>query len=215
MRARSLATPALAAAAAVLAAAALAGCASSTRILTSWKDPAYQAGSVKKVVVMGLTANGTMRRVYESMFVEELKKLKVDAVEGRLIIERLEGIEKDAALAKLKEAGVTHVLATRLVDQKTVQEYHPPTTVGVGYGGYRGYYGGWYPYMSVGYSTVASPGYIQEKQVYNLETNFYDLAADKLVWSGLTQTVAHDAPSEEIEPFIDAMVYELRSKKIF
>lgn len=213
MRARTCVSLTLAGAAG-LAALLLAGCSSSTRILTSWKDPSFQEGSVKRVVVMGLTPIGSMRRQYESMFAEELRKLKVDAVMGLDVIKELEGLEKDAALATLREAGVTHVLATRLVDKKTVQEYHPPTTMSVGYGGYPGYYGGWYPYMSVGYTAVTSPGYYQQKQVYNLETNLYDLAADKLVWTGFSETVAYEAPSDEIKPLIDALSYELRSKKI-
>jgi hypothetical protein len=215
MRFRTLVSPGLAVGlASTVALTLLAGCASSTKILTSWKSPDFQEGSVKKVVVMGLTPNNSIRRQYESMFVEELRKLKIEAVPGLDVISELKGVEKEAALQQLQQAGVTHVLATRLVDRKTVQEYHPPTTVSVGVGGYGGYYGGWYPYMSVGYSTVASPGYYSQKEVYNLETNLYDLAADKLVWTGLSETVAYDAPSEKIEGFIDAMTYELRSKKI-
>jgi hypothetical protein len=48
--------------------------------------------------------------------------------------------------------------------------------VSYGYGGYYGYYNYYYP-------QVYSPGYYSVDKTYYLETNMYDIASDKLVWS--------------------------------
>src|SRR6058998_1679261 len=79
-------------------------------------------------------------------------------------------IDKDAVAAGLRKDGFTHVLVTRLVSVEDRETYHPPSTmtVGVGFGGYPGYYGGWYPYMSMSYGYVTSPGYTTVNTVVGL-----------------------------------------------
>lgn len=45
------------------------------------------------------------------------------------------------------------------------------------------FYGSYYGYYNYCYPVVYSPGYNTSKKVYFLESNFYDLASDSLLWS--------------------------------
>ena len=192
---------------------ALASCSARTQLTSSWTDPAAPNHVYKKVVVVGATPRSSVRRMYEDAFAADLKARGIDAVtsyslsgEGQL--------DKDAAAAKLKEIGADGVVVTRLVDQETVQTYYPPTYSNVA--APSAYYGGWYGYYSMGYSYMSSPGYVAENKVYRIETNLYDLAGDKLAWSGLTETTltSGEAPESEILPFIQMLTYEMERKKV-
>ena len=93
------------------------------------------------------------------------------------------------------------MLVTRLVDQETVNQYYPPTYSSVP----SAYYGGWYGYYNMGYTYMSSPGYSETNHVYRLETNLYDRAGDKLLWSGSCHADHHDRgrPSLERDPSLD------------
>ena len=193
-------------------------CASSTKMLQSSTTPDFRQGSVKKVFVVGVARNELLRRIYEDSFVADLKKDKVEAEPGykRIPDPDPKKIDKDAVAAGLRKDGFTHVLVTRLVSVEDRETYHPPSTmtVGVGFGGYPGYYGGWYPYMSMSYGYVTSPGYTTVNTVVGLETNIYDLETQKLVWTGLTQSWIDTSAEKEIPKVIYAVLWDLRSKKV-
>lgn len=193
--------------------AALTSCAASTQLTSSWADPAAQNRNFKKIVVVGATPKAATRRMYEDDFAAELRTRGIDAVASYTFAGEGQ-MDKDAAIAKLKEIGADGVIVTRLVDKETVQTYYPPTYSSVA--APSAYYGGWYGYYSMGYSYMSSPGYVAENQVYRIESNLYDVTNDKLAWSGLTETTlsSGDAPENEIHPFIEAIVYDMEKKKI-
>jgi hypothetical protein len=200
----------------VLALLASAACSQSMKLVRSSVDPAFVEGSVKSVFVVGVSTSPLMRKEYERIFVDALQSSKLKVTPGSELIPDIQAVDKDAVAAELKKMGVTHVLVTRVVDRRQVEQYHPPTytTVGVGYGGYPGYYGGWGSYMSVGYSTMASPGYTTLHTVVSVESNLYDLATEKLVWTGLSEGYPDDNPTDSFRPYINQLIYDMKAKKV-
>ena len=198
---------------AALSLAALASCAGTTQLTSSWADPAAANRSIKKVVVVGATPKNATRRMYEDQFVADLQARGITGVQSYTFAGEGQ-IDKDAAVAKLKEMGVDGVIVTRLIDKETVQTYYPPTYSSVA--APAPYYGGWYGYYSMGYDYMSSPGYVAEDHVFRIETNLYDLQNDKLVWSGLTESTlsSGSAPETEIKPFIDLLVYNMEKSKV-
>jgi hypothetical protein len=193
-------------------------CASSTKMLHSSTTPDFRPGTVKKVFVVGVAQYDSLRRLYEDSFVIDLKR---DKYEGEASYKRIpdpdpKKIDKDAVAAALVKDGFTHVLVTRVVNVEDRDTYVPPSTmsVGVGYGGYPGYYGGWYPYMSMSYGYVTSPGYVTVDRVVSLETNLYDLGTQKMVWTGMTETWLESTPEKNIPKVIYAVLWDLRAKKV-
>ncbi|HKA23890.1 MAG TPA: hypothetical protein VKF80_02785 [Candidatus Eisenbacteria bacterium] len=197
---------------AVLAVAALGACAAPTQLTSDWSDPNLAGkAAYKKVVVVGITPKAAGRRAYEDAFAAQLSTRGIDAIPSYTFGGSGQ-IDKDAAIAKLKEIGADGVLVTRLIDKETVQNYYPPTYASVP----SAYYGGWYGYYSTGYSYMYSPGYVEENKVYRLETNFYDVNSDKLVWSGLTETTltSGDAPESEMHPLINTLMASMEKHHI-
>src|SRR5262245_41946843 len=198
---------------AALSLAALASCAATTQLTSQWADPAAANRGFKKVAVVGATPNNAVRRMYEDDFAKNLQSRGITGVQSYTFA--AEGqIDKDAAVARLKDMGVDGIIVTRLVDKETVQTYYPPTYSSVA--APTPYYGGWYGYYSMGYSYQSSPGYVAEDHVYRIETNLYDVQNDKLVWSGLTETTlsSGSAPDSEVKPFIDLIAYNMEKSKI-
>jgi len=205
-------------AAVALGALALGACASSaTKLVHSQVDPTHVEGSVKKVFVVGVARDSIVRHSYEDTMVAELQSLKLTADPSYDLIPDPQQVDKEAVASTLKQRGVTHVLVTRVVQRKEVEQYHAPSTmsVGVGFGGYPGYYGGWGSYMSVGYTTAVSPGYTTVQTVLSVESNLYDLATGKLTWSGLSAAYPSGDPQATIKPYVKSLLWDMRAKQVF
>lgn len=194
-----------------LALAALGACSAPTQLTSDWADPNLGSHVYKKIVVVGITPKAAGRRAYEDAFVAELQKRGIEAIPSYTFGGSGQ-MDKDAAIAKLKEVGADGVLVTRLIDKETVQNYYPPTYASVP----SAYYGGWYGYYSTGYSYMYSPGYVEENKVYRLETNLYNVDSDKLAWSGLTETTlsSGDAPESEMYPLINTLLMSMQKHNI-
>jgi hypothetical protein len=196
---------------AVLALAALGACSAPTQLTSDWSDPNQSGHVYKKIVVVGITPKAAGRRMYEDAFCAELQARGIEATPS-YTFGGTGQIDKDAAIAKLKELGADGVLVTRLIDKETVQNYYPPTYASVP----SAYYGGWYGYYSTGYSYMYSPGYTEENKIYRLETNLYNVDNDKLAWSGLTETTltSGDAPESEMHPLIHTLLASMEKHHI-
>jgi hypothetical protein len=87
----------------------------STKIADIWKDETYQ-GPPKKILVINLFQDPSIRRIFEDEMVKALKDHKVDAV-VKYTVTPLDTIvsDKDAIAALAKEVGADTVLITRPV----------------------------------------------------------------------------------------------------
>lgn len=177
-------------------------CASTTALTAVWKDPAYQ-GPAKKVVVVGLAKQESIRNLFEDEFVKQLAARKIDAVASHTLVPFAQMGDRNLALSKIKGVRADTVLATRLVDRKSVETYVPGTP-------YPGYYDSWGGY----YGFVYSPGYVRQDDYVYLETNLYQSATEKLVWSARSETWLVDSSQGPIVPFIKQMVEKLGTDKI-
>ena len=185
------------------------GCASTT-LNTVWMDEAYQGGPLKKVFVMGVSQKETVKRYFEDEFARALKARGTDAITSYATIPQEKMTDKDFITGKIKELGADAVLVTMLVDKKMMDTYYPPE---VRYS--RPYYrGDWYGYYSRGYSYSATPGYIVREQVVALETNLYDVKAEKPIFSALSETCISDSPDALIRSFVQLMIKELAHKQL-
>jgi hypothetical protein len=181
---------------------ALAACAS-TSLINSWRDPAYSGPPLKKIMVMGVSTQPSVRRVFEDQFVAELKMAGVDGVASYTFIPQ-DGKADEATLRKaVEEAGADGALITRLVriEQKyqvTSGFYHP--------GPMTGFYG-WYSSAWVGYY---EPPTVYQYDVVTAETSLYDIDAQRLLWSGTTETFAPTAVKKETKGFAKIIIEALK-----
>jgi len=190
----------------------LASCGANTELTSSWSEPRASGTTFKKLAILGIAPSDAGRRVYEDTFARELQEHGVQGVPTYTLFPG-DKVDKDAAVAKLKEMGVDGVIVTRIVDRQTVQTYYPPT--------YSmtapppAYYGGWYGYYNMGYSYMSTPGYTTTSQEVYLETNLYDLESDKLAWTGLTESFTDvGAGADIVDPLVDILADDMAKKKL-
>jgi len=193
----------------------LAGCGSSTQLTNVWTDPTLPPSSIKKVMVLAVAPNPSVRRMFEDTFAASLQKQGVQAISS---YGALPGGVTDSVSAHqaLIQNGCDGVFVTRLVDKKTVETYYPPTSTYVGTPYYGGYYGGWYGYYNTSYAVMTSPGYTVENEVIYLETNLYRENDSRLVWAALSESWLEQASdkSTEIQPYVNLLVERLVGSKV-
>lgn len=188
----------LAAAAATL----LAGCASTT-LRDAWMEPGFAGPAFKRVLVLGVSADMTDRRVFEDIMVERVARTGAQAIPAyRFLPDSGKVPEADLDRA-VQAAGADALLMSRIrrVDRQTsVSTQMVPARGAMGpWGrGWYGWYSGWFPVTEV-----------RQYDVAVVETSVFAAAGRSLVWTGTTETfeprsVARDAPG-----FADVIVRAL------
>ena len=177
-------------------------CAATTTLTGVWKDPAYQ-GPAQKIVVVGMAKQESVRNFFEDEFVKQLKARQLDAVASHTLVPLAQMNDRNLVVAKIKGIGADTVLATRLVDRKTVETYIP----GAAYPSYYYSWGGYYNY-------VYNPGYVMQDEFAYLETNLYQTASEKLAWSARSETWIAASKMELIATYVSVMVDRLAADKL-
>lgn len=178
------------------------GC-SSTHIISSWTNELYEPQNYNKLLVLAIAENQSNRATFEGNLVKALKKEGVTAFSSlSLFPEKLSGpppSEEDIKTA-LIEKGVDGIFIITLADVKEEERYVPPTTHTepvATYNNHPAYYNdsysyyntGYYNYYSTQYRTVTEPGYTVNTTYVYLETNFYNVEKDILVWTAQSESV--------------------------
>jgi len=178
---------------------------SATTMSAVWKDPNYQGGELKKVLVVGVAKDDVIRRLFEDEFTRQLKAHGTDAYPSYSIISSTEMLDEDTVNTKTADLGMDAILVTRFVNKKKETAYTPGTTY---------YAGGWYNWYSRGYGYATSPGYYSEYEVISLSTNIYDTQSGKMIWSGMSDTVTGGSVQVEIKELIDAITKSLTANQL-
>ena len=172
-------------------------CSPSTKIEKTWTDPSFTPSSTdsyKKVLVMGLMRDESTRRIAEDKMVAQFKN--ITAVPSYQYLQASDTV-RSVVEERLKKDGFDGVVVMRLADVDKSTSYVPGTTYG-GWYGYRGWYG--------------SPGYYQEDKTYYVETNFYSLQSNKLLWSGTTSSLNPSKLDNTIDQIIAALKEQLQKQ---
>jgi len=172
---------------ALAAVALLATACAGTKWVDTWTEPAAAGRPpMKKVLVIGMSADMANRRAFESAMTAALQSFKVEATPSAQVLP--EGkVSEDELRAKVKEQGYDGVLITRLVSVDEQTDYVPPSSGvvvgGYGWGGYYAGYGGWY-------GAVYSPGYLVNTTVVRLQTRVWGTEGEgKPLWTGVSESV--------------------------
>lgn len=166
-----------------------------------WKDKDYR-GPIKKAAVFWILQVPENRVIAESEFVRQLKTRGVSAMPVYVVIPPDKFVERDAALAKIRDLGADVVLTLRLTDRLTVQSQIPqagpkdPTRL-------SGYYQNVYDAPTIGSS---EPAYV--------ETNLFDVKTDRRIWTARSVTKVDVVDQKAMSDFIGVVIDRLASDGI-
>lgn len=169
---------------------------SSTKIVSSWKDPEASSEDFEKVMIAVLSTNEANRRLAEDRLVSKS--------EGGLLPSYRyfndSKIIKDEGQAKaiLQENDFDGVMTLRLLEIQEEENYVPGSGYNPSYASY-GYWG----YHTAYWDGYYEPGYYVTDKKYIVETSIFSLDENKLVWSAVTATVN----PTKIQKSIDEIAY--------
>jgi hypothetical protein len=182
----------------------LAACAASTKIVNQWVSPDYISPRFRKIMVIGVSKQASIRRTFEDEFVTQLKAAGVEAVPSYLYIPEDDQVDESHLQAAVKQAGADAVIITRLVRVEKKTEVSPGFYQPAPFGFYGGYSAAWRGYYE--------PPRVYQYDVYISETSLYDM--NQLVWAGTVETTAPDDINKEIQRYVNTVIDALKSKNL-
>src|SRR4030095_672905 len=181
----------------------LASC-TNTRIISSWRAPdaTVNTTTMKKVWIMCLVQNESTRRAAE----DEMAKRRTGVIfptYDRYPSELMKD-HSDAVNDGISKSGYDAIIIMRLVSQGQATSYVPGTS--------PAYYGGWYGYYGHASAYYYDPGYYRTDEYYNVETNVYSITQNKLLWSGMTETMNPASVPSAIREIAAAINQQMRKE---
>jgi hypothetical protein len=180
----------------------------STQLVSSWVDPNYQGGPLKKIIIFVASKDDAQRRIAEDKSVASLPPGTKGVASYSLYPnqEDLNPNNVDKVKAVLVREGIDGALVTRLVSKDQNNVYVPPQTyivpgavppaVGVPYGSFYGYYGYAYSYA------YTAPGYTYQQTTYMIESILYRLPQGNIIWTATAESVNPDSRQELVNELI-------------
>ena len=194
---------------AVAAALCLTSCAS-TRIVNQWRNSDYVASPrFQKVLVIGVSAQQSIRRTFEDEFVARLRERGASAEPSYRYIPEEGRVDEARIDQAVTMAGADAAIITRLVRVETRTQitpgfYTPPPASALGF--YPGYSAAWLGYYE--------PPRMYQYEVYISETSLYDIARNQLVWTGTAQSTEPGDIDKGIRRYVDTMVGALEDNHL-
>lgn len=203
----------------------LTACAATTRthFETTWTDPGFDAGIVKKVLIIGLTENEAERRLFENNLQQQLRAAGINAIASLDGVTAAQEISQEVFEKAFSGQGIDAVIVSRLVaiDQDTnyvegrttlipTTHYVPGRFIGQ-----YAYYNNFYGYYRQSYREVQAPGYLKTTTIARVETNLYETQNNRMVWSAISKTFDPGSAVDAINSLNSAMTAKLRKGGFF
>ena len=117
-----------------------------------WDDSTYKGGPLKKILVIAVDRNPTVRRMLENRFSDQLTARGTQAISSYTLFGEDEILDREMIMKKIHELGIDSVLVTTIVDVKDVGTYDTyPTHVDSGF----------YDYYVLCCESAVSEGYVE------------------------------------------------------
>ena len=193
----------------------LSGCSPSTEMMTAWKTGEYAPKQYKNIGILAMLKSNEARIDVENSIRDAMKAQGINGTDTWSIwqfannpeIMKKMGMEgeklKETIKLKVAEQNMDALLIVTLFDAFKEKRYVPgkSTSVGVGFspGMYPAYGYPYYGYVGYSFTTMSTPGYYQDASTYFVESNLYDIASEKLIWTGQTSTKMESSLEVEAE----------------
>lgn len=177
-----------------------------TKITQEYFDDSY-TGKVSNFLVIAVIGSPIHRQRYENEFVSQLNRIGVDAVSSEEVMEMPSDLilTKEMILDAVRKYNNDAVIITELVGA----EKKDSDRAGVIFYDFYGYY-------SSGYSRLIGMGPKSSSTTNVLmETMLFDVKTEKLIWAGISDTLAEDPVEGEIQSdAIKAMVDKMEKSPL-
>jgi len=208
----------------------MAGCSTSNELMTAWKTGDYEPKQFKNIGILAILKSNEARIDVETGIRDALKARGIKGTDTWSIwqfannpeIMKKMGMEgeklRETIKQKVAEQNMDGLLIVSLFDAFKEKRYVPgkSTSVGVGFspGMYPAYGYPYYGYIGYSFNTMSTPGYYQDASIYFVESNLYDIASEKLIWTGQTRTKMETSLEVEAEKLGRLLVKSMIQGKV-
>ena len=200
---------ALAACAALAAVAFAPAARAGTKIRESWADSQFGKIKFKNVLAIVATKDASLRRTAEDEICKNV--VKTACTRGYTVLSEAEAGDKEKAIAKIKAGGFDGVVLLRALGGDSGMTRKAGAEQPTYYWRLYSYYDYWGVSWGVPYLEV-NTSYTKAQTYMTLETTIFDLATDKLVWAGSTETKNPDSARELVKDVTKAVRKDLKAK---
>ncbi|MES2389803.1 MAG: hypothetical protein V4543_17500 [Bacteroidota bacterium] len=191
------------------------GCATSTRVVSSWKAGETKLQAYNNVLVIGLMGakDREIRESTENALVSALEAQGIHAVSSFKMYGPAQFGNPDDKNVDLKinRDGYDAAFAVSLLDKEKERDYAPGAMINTPY---HGGYNNFWPYYNTMYSRVYTPDYYGSTTNYILEANFYILPKGELKYSAQTETFDPSSAKELAKEFTKAITDDMQKKGV-
>ena len=189
----------------------LAACASTT-IVDQWQSPGYSGGPFKRLLVVGVTKEAAVRRIFEDEFVRQLRARGTDAVASYTLIPEDGQADRPRLERAVKESRADAVVVTRVLRVEHRTQVVPGTPVFPGFGtDIYGHYGTGWGGVWTGY---ASPPAVFQYDEVKAETKLFDARNAALVWAAQSAVFSPTDARRDSADFASRIIAALASRKL-
>ncbi len=172
------------------------GSCASTSMVSSKKNPAYSGPELKRLMVIGATADSKVRRAFEDEFVAKLKAAGVDAQPSYPVVPDVSPVDRAQLRKTVEAAGVTGVLGARLVKV----ERNPNALQSFDFADRSA---GFYEYYGAGSTGSLDLNSADMSNLITIHFDLYTVAGSQLAWAGDAATY----PSTDVKEVADGLAY--------
>lgn len=190
--------------------AALGACAT-TEVTNTWKDPQGSGATLRKVVIVGVSNQASVRRAFEDTFAQSLTDVGVQGVPSYTLIPKDGQIAEDALQKAIQDAGADGVLITRMVSRESDLVVTPSPMPPPMYGRRPYYYG----YYTGAWSGYYEPSSVQQFKYIVAETTLFRAAAAEPAWSATTRTQEPEDVAKATAGFAKAVIPAMKKDGLF
>lgn len=187
----------------------------SSKLVISWKNPAYTVTKkFHRVLALGLSDKTVVRADLEDELASQLGTTQMETIPGHTILLRPEGTEFDLNYLRtqIREHKIDAVIVSRLIKVENTVTYVP----GIPYMPPYPYYGTLYGYYGAVYPVVYSPGYLNEEKKVRIETNVYATSSTEgeLVWTCVTDTFNPSNKKKAIDRLVKLVAKQMQNEDV-
>jgi len=182
----------------------------SSHLVNVWRDPSYNFGPMRSMIVISINNDPIKRRLWEDAFVYELSKYGLNPASSYHLFPN-ELPDTARLIDTVRQHGYNGVLIiSRLPTQTqttTVEPYVTTTPVS--------HYDSWHNRYTTRYVEESHPGYIYTSKIVSHEVNVWlTKGSEQVVWSGICMTPDPVSSEQVHDETISLIVKELAKATI-
>lgn len=182
-----------------------------TRIVSRWVLTGIPIPQLQKMLVAAVMDNYIIRQEFEDTMKTQLAKYGVEGVQSYMVLPPKNEMMEGELRQRIKESSLDSVLVVR---PKAVRTESEEIVTGGVYVPPPGYYSFW-PYWNMAYGDFyPTSSYTQENVIVRVECNLYDTKTEKLVWSGVTDTVYSKDFAKLGKEYAKTLIDQLKKDKV-